>query len=166
MFLILFSAEDDIAEVVNRYSAVIIRIACHYLKSNTDAEDATQTVFIRWLEKRPVFDTEEHRKAWFIRTTVNVCKNQLNSAWRRKTVHVDELPEPETGESGSVLEEVLALPEKFRAVVYLYYFEGYDLREIAGILKISEGTVRSRMYRARQKLKFELEDTGYEKGTI
>ena len=118
-----------------------------------------QDAFVKYLEKAPEFESPEHEKAWLIRVTVNGCKSRLRSPWhRRRTALSEGLPAP-APEERTVLEAVLALPPRDRAAVHLYYYEGYSTPEISAMTGQSEGTVRSRLARARQKLRNLLADT-------
>ena len=137
---------------------MLLRIAMTRLSSPADAEDVVQEVFLKLLTTRPHFRDLEHEKAWLIRVTVNGCRSRLRSPWRKRRTELSEgLPAPEPEEK-VVLEAVLALPPRDRAAVHLYYYEGYSTPEISAMTGQSEGTVRSRLSRARQKLKALLAD--------
>lgn len=148
---------------------MIAKIAFHYLKNWADAEDITQDVMLKWVKKKPVFSSTENEKAWFIRVTINLCKDRLRSSWLKKIVVTEnELwtePKSET-EQSEVLQQVLNLPEKYRIVLYLYYYEGYTLNEIAGILKKNPNTVQTWHQRAKMLLKPKLEGLSNEYGFI
>ena len=101
----------------------------------------------------PEFQSEEHEKAWFIRVTINCSKNWLNAAWNKRKVPLNETLHFETKEREDIYYEVLKLPQKERTIIYLYYYEQFKLAEIAKILHISEENAKTRLYRARQKLK-------------
>ncbi len=148
--------------VVGAYKDMIAHIALHYLQSWPDAEDVTQDVFIKWATKGKTFADEDHEKAWFIRVTVNLCKDQLRSARRKHTVLRDDLPpvsRQSDDASHSLLREVLSLPPDYRLVIYLHYYEGYTLREIAGYLHKSENTIQTRHQRAKELLKSSMGET-------
>ena len=150
---------QEAERLVNTYSDLILRLSYTYLKSTQDAEDICQTVFLRLLTGSEVFQSREHEKAWIVRTAINACKDELRS-FRRRAVPLEEAaqaPAPEPPRS-EVLDAVMALPPKYRAVVHLYYWEGYDQGEIGDILHISRTTVQTRMSRARDMLKKELSD--------
>lgn len=144
------------------YADTIYRVAFHYLKKKEDAEDIVHDVFIKWMENPPSFADESHEKAWFIRVTINACKDVFRSAWRRKTVGIDNCADIPAAQGFSLLDEVTALPPEDSAVIYLHYYEGYNVREIAQIVHKNPLAIQSRLYRARQKLKRRLEDTDYE----
>lgn len=123
-----------------------------------DAEEVVQDCFLRLWEKYPAFASEEHETAWLIRVTVNMSKNRLAAAWRRRTVPLAESVPARDREDRELLEVVSKLPGPDRAVIHLFYYEGYSTAEIARIVKRRESTVRSRLARARQKLKGLLEE--------
>lgn len=115
-----------------------------------------------YLQKQPVFDGDEYEKAWLIRVTVNKCKNVLRSKWfssrRELSEDLSYLPE----KTDDLLEKVLALPEKYSLPLHLYYYEGYSIKEIADITGDKPATVGTRLARAKEKLKAELGENGYE----
>ncbi len=151
----------DYDMIVRKYADMVYRVALSYSHSVQDAEDAVQNAFLKLLSKNPEFVDEEHIRRWLIRVTVNECKNIWNCFWRRHVDMVEMLPEttqPEEETPGPVYEEVMALPPKYRIVIYLYYYEEYSTREIAGLLHTKEATVRTRLARGRQQLKMQLED--------
>lgn len=150
--------------LVYTYSDLILRLSFTYLKSTHDAEDICQTVFLKLLTSGQAFDSPAHEKAWLIRTTANACKDLLRSAHRRRTVALEAAsatPAPEAPDS-AVLEAVMALPENYREAVYLHYFEGYSVREIAGLLGRSEAAVTAHLSRGRHKLRTTLGGECYE----
>ncbi|MCL2519094.1 MAG: RNA polymerase sigma factor [Oscillospiraceae bacterium] len=147
-------------EIIARYQDMVYRIAFTYCKNYSDAEDITQEVFLRYLKTDKEFNDDEHLKAWLIRVTVNAAKNLLRSAWFRKTDSISEhedLCEPEH-EHPEVYHEVMALAERYRSVVMLYYFEDYSVKEIAEILRRSETAVQTQLQRARAILKEKLKE--------
>lgn len=142
----------EIERVVNEYATMLLRVAYSQLNNRAEAEDAVQEVLLKYMEKAPVFQSEEHEKAWLLRVTINHCKNHLASAWFRKRADLDEgIPALDNAEL-EVVSAVAALPAKYRAVVHLYYFEGYSTKEIAEILHSRPNTVSSRLSRARALL--------------
>lgn len=142
----------EIERVVNEYATMLLRVAYSQLNNRTEAEDTVQEVLLKYMEKAPIFQSEEHEKAWLLRVTVNHCKNHLASAWFRKRADLDEgIPALDNAEL-EVVSAVAALPAKYRAVVHLYYFEGYSTKEIAEILHSRPNTVSSRLSRARALL--------------
>nr|WP_297172094.1 RNA polymerase sigma factor [uncultured Agathobaculum sp.] len=150
--------------LVYTYSDLILRLSYTYLKSTQDAEDICQTVFLKLLTSGQIFDSPAHEKAWIIRTAANACKDVLRSAFRRRTVSLEAAaasPAPEAPDS-AVLDAVMALPENYREAVYLHYFEGYSVREIAGLLGRSEAAVAAHLSRGRHKLRTTLGGEYYE----
>ena len=155
--------QREIARIVEAYSSMLLRLALNRTQSIPEAEDIVQTVYLRLLRANPVFRSTSHEKAWLLRTTINLCKDYRKSASRRTNVPLEEaalaaLP-PETAE---VLDAVNQLPESDRYAVYLFYYERMPIGEIAHILGEKEGTVSSRLSRARKKLKTLLKGEGYE----
>lgn len=142
----------EIERVVNEYATMLLRVAYSQLNNRAEAEDTVQEVLLKYMEKAPIFQSEEHEKVWLLRVTVNHCKNHLASAWFRKRADLDEgIPALDNAEL-EVVSAVAALPAKYRAVVHLYYFEGYSTKEIAEILHSRPNTVSSRLSRARALL--------------
>lgn len=130
------------------------------MKGHADAEDAVQEVFVRLLKYQPEFENEEHEKAWFIRTTMNICKDILKSKWHSSTVALDRIPESEKRhfhvpyvQEDETLWAVLELPEKYKSCLYFFYYEDYSIKEVAQLLKIPENTVKTNLKRGRQMLK-------------
>lgn len=153
---------EEISELVERYSNVLLKVAYSYLNNLQDAEDMVQDTFIKVIHKKVTFQNEEHEKAWLIRVTINQCKNHLRTVWYRKTVPLNE-DIVFTQEESEVMAAVSQLAEKYRSVFVLYYVTGYSLKEIAVLLKRKEATVSSQLQRARSQLKSILkEDFDYE----
>ncbi|MEN6340856.1 MAG: sigma-70 family RNA polymerase sigma factor [Clostridiaceae bacterium] len=155
--------EREIARLVETYSDMLLRVALNRTQNLAEAEDIVQSVYLRLLRARPRFTSAAHEKAWLLRTAVNLCKDYQKSAARRMSVPLEEetavsLP-PETRE---VLDAVARLPESDRYAVYLFYYERMPVGEIARALGEKEGTVSSRLSRARKKLKTLLKGDGYE----
>ena len=153
---------QEAERLVNTYADLILRLSYTYLSHTHDAQDICQTVFLKLIERRPAFASPEHEKAWIIRTTINACKDHLKSHWRKTTVPIEaaqHVPAP-AAEPGSILASVNLLPPKYRAVIYLHYYEGYQTDEIAAMLHRPPSTVRNQMRDARAKLKFTLGGEG------
>ena len=148
----LFCSASELEEVMGRYQTMVFRLAYSYTRSRSDAQDLCQEVFLRYFCSRPPFASEEHRRAWLLRVTVNRCKTHLTSWWVRRTVPLDDripIPEPEP----LALDEALRqLAEKDRLVIHLFYYEECTTREIARMMRTTEGAVRTRLTRARQRL--------------
>lgn len=150
--------------LVYTYSDLILRLSYTYLKSTHDAEDICQTVFLKLLTSGQTFASPAHEKAWIIRTTANACKDALRSTFRRRTVALEAAATTAAPEApdNAVLEAVMELPENYREAVYLHYFEGYSVREIAGLLGRSEAAVTAHLSRGRHKLRTTLGGEYYE----
>ena len=148
-----------IEEVVMKYSDMLYRICVVMLGNEADAQDAVQDTFCRYLERTREFTDGEHEKAWFVRVTLNACKDWLRSLSRRQTLPLEVLAEEAAGmetEDRDLLAVVLSLPEKYRDVIYLHYYEGYSAVEIGKLLGRSENTVYTWLSRARAALKDKL----------
>ena len=142
-------------------------IAVNYCKEFSDAEDITQEVFLKLYEAGTDFLDDEHVKRWLIRVTVNRCKNYLASAWRRRmqpmdfqkivsVVETEKEWSEEDKDAGALFEAVTSLPEKYRIIVHMYYYEDYSVKDIAEILQKKETTIQTRLMRARKMLKKQL----------
>lgn len=145
----------DIDSLYARYADTVYRLALARTRSASDADDIVQEVFMRCLRARPDFADAEHEKAWFIRVTINCTKNLVTSAWRRHTAAESE-NEPAAAEEedySDVFDAVMALPLKYRTVVHLYYYERYSITEIAVLMRATENTVKSQLFRAREMLR-------------
>jgi RNA polymerase sigma-70 factor (ECF subfamily) len=147
---------SDISEAITKYSDMVFRLAYSYMKNKDDAEDVFQDVFVSFMQYKGGFNDETHVKAWFIRTTVNRCKNIFKSAWFRMNCELKDDIAAKVAEEDAVLYEVLELPRKYREIIQLYYYEDIKLAEIAEILQISEGTAKTRLHRARKMLEVKL----------
>ena len=138
------------------YQDMIYRIALNYSGSPQDAEDIVQEALTKLYLREEPFQNDSHVRAWLIRVTVNLCKNTLRSPWRRRRVPLDALKETavfaEPGQSELFL-ALMGLPEKYRTVLYLFYYEECSVREIASLLSVKESTVTTRLQRARQALR-------------
>lgn len=150
--------DDSIAADVDRYLSMLLRLSFTYMKNIRDAEDLAQEAFLKLIEKKPSFQDEEHKKAWLIRVSINLCKNRLKTAWFRRTLPLDEAAFDLTHEENEVLSTVMELPAKYRSIILLFYFEEYSIGEIAGILGQKESTVGSQLHRARKLLKSKLKE--------
>ena len=152
---------DVVTEALDKYADTVRRICFMYLKSEADVEDIFQNVFLKLLQHSDAFESEEHEKAWLCRVAINQCKDFHKSFFRRKVCSIEEMeiPTEDPAEEG-VMSAVLSLPQKYRDVIYLYYFEDYTASEIAVILRQKENTVYTQLHRAKAMLKSRL--GGYE----
>ena len=140
-------------EIVTTYSPMVYRIALHDCRNHADAEDVMQNVFLRLYRFAPEFQSEEHLRRWLIQVTVRESRRLFAKPFRKREALLEELyPADLTTEEG-VLADVLLLPRKYRVVIYLYYYEEYSIREIAGMLGKKESTIQTQLARARKKLK-------------
>ncbi len=148
---------DVVTEAVDKYSDMVRRICFMYLADEADVEDIFQNVFLKLLQHKAEFKNEEHEKAWLCRVAVNQCKDFHKSFFRRHTCSIEslEIPTEDKIEAG-VLREVLLLPQKYRNVIYLYYYEDYSVPEISKILGRNENTIYTRLRRAKAILKNKL----------
>ena len=147
------------------YADAILRLSYTYLKNTHDAQDVCQTVFVKLLAEPREFDTADHERAYILRMAANACKDLLKSPWRKRTCGLEacaEVPAPEP-EDGSLLAAVNDLPPHYRAVIYLFYYEGYQAAEIGKILGVPTATVHTRQARGRAKLRELLGGTAYER---
>lgn len=146
------------AYLAETYADVILRLSYAYLKNTQDAQDICQTVFVKLLTEPREFESESHERAYLLRMAANACKDLLKSPWRKRTCGLEacaQLPAPEA-EEGSVLAAVNSLPAHYRAVIYLFYYEGYQASEIGKILGVPTATVHTRLARGRAKLREQL----------
>ncbi len=146
-------------EVVMAYEDLLYRAALTITGNRDDALDMVQETFIRWITKRPEFASDEHEKAWLLRVVMNLSRNLMNSAAHRTSCELLDIYPAENQEEENVIGEVMKLPEKLREVIYLYYYEEYNSREIAEILGENVSTVRTRLSRGRDMLKETLRET-------
>ena len=158
--------KQGVEGIFRRHVKTVYRLCYSYLGSAADAEDATQSVFMKLVDTPRTFENEEHEKAWLLRVAANHCKDVLKSAARTRNVAlVDEgqsaalqIADPAAQAAQSdVLQAVLALPEAYKDCVYLHYYEGYKTDEIAQMTESNPSTVRNRLADARKMLKDTLE---------
>ena len=143
---------EELEQVMQCYGTTVYRLAYSQLRSVSDAEDVFQEVFIRYFRKRPAFESEEHRKAWLLRVTLNRARSHATSAWRRHTVPLEDqvsFPEPKSRQLDEALSQ---LRPGDRSLLHLFYYEELSIREIAGLLGRKESTVRTQLTRARSRL--------------
>ena len=156
--------EQEADRAIEIYSDTVRKICMLHLKNETDTEDIFQTVFTKYILYSGTFENGEHEKAWFIRVTINACKDYLKSFFRSRTVPLDELAgiAKEMPEDYSeVLEAVLSLPKKYKDVVYLYFYEQYSAVEIGKILGKNVNTVYTLLARAKAMLRERLGGDGF-----
>lgn len=147
---------SDVEQTIGQYADMVKHICFVYMKNESDTEDVFQDVFLKYALFSEPFLSEEHKKAWLIRVSVNRCKDVLRSFFRRYTCSLEEaaaMAAPGQEDNSHVLEAVMKLPEKYKILVYLHYYEGYSAVEIAGILHKKVNTVYTHLSRAKTELK-------------
>lgn len=157
---------DERAEyLVDRYADLLLRIGKTWLGDLDDAKDICQTVLIKLLENPRDFPDQTQERAWVVRLAVNECKNWRKTAWFRRRVPLDEglqltVADPEAEDRG-LLALVQALPARYREVIFLHYYEGYEVKEIAALLGRSPALVSTHLKRGKEKLRTMLGGTEY-----
>ncbi|MFG6370035.1 MAG: sigma-70 family RNA polymerase sigma factor [Lachnospiraceae bacterium] len=152
---------QTVQELATLYQRNLFAVAFNICKNAQDAEDIVQDTFVQYYTTRKEFESAQHIRAWLIRVAVNKAKNVTRTFWRRNKVSIEDYMETlifETPEAENLFETVMHLPEKYRIVIHLYYYEDYAVREIADILKLSESNVKIRLSRGRALLKEALKE--------
>lgn len=157
----LFCANNSIDEIITRYTKMVYGIAMTHVNNPADADDIYQEVFLAYFRKERSFNDEEHQKAWLIKTTLNWCKKMTGSSWRKKTRPLEEELLDQTFQFASeeenlVYQALCELPEKYRMVLYLFYFEEFTIDEMSKVLKIRAGTIRMQLTRGRDMMRSKL----------
>lgn len=144
----------ELKDIFERQHKRVYRIAMLMLNNVSDAEDAVQNVFLKYIEKGSSFEDIEHEKAWFITVTRNYCKDQLKNFWKRN-VDMGDIPEQiqEEEQDNELLEHIMKLPDKYKEVIYLFYYEDYSIKEMSKILDRKESTIQTQLSTARDKLR-------------
>lgn len=153
--------KQPIQDVIERYHNNLYVVAFNVCKNAEDAEDVVQDTFIQYHTSKKDFENEQHIRAWLIRVAINKAKNMNHTFWRQNKLSLEDYMETltfETPESENLFETVMKLPEKYRIVIHLFYYEDYSIREIADIMKISESNVKVRLSRGRMLLKETLKE--------
>ncbi len=154
--------QGDFEAFYLRHFKDVYRVCYAFMKNAQDAEDCTEDAFVRAMTCGVAFENERHERSWLTTTAMNVCKDKLKHWWRRKVTPIDEETDlaAETDEKSEVADAVMALPVKYKEVVWLYYYEGYQTDEIAAMLGRAPSTVRNQLRDARAKLKLTLGGEG------
>ena len=158
--------EQEVNRVIEQYSDTVRRLCMIHLKNHADTEDIFQNVFLKYVLSSVSFENEEHEKAWFIRVTINACKDLLKSFFRTHIVSLDEIldqPALLPPDNREVLEAVLSLPSKYRDVVYLHYYEEYSAPQISRILNKNVNTIYTLLTRSKEMLRKKLGGDRYER---
>lgn len=153
--------KETFTRTVEQYQNSIYRLALHALGSAADAEDVAQEVFLRLFRTDTAFESEEHLRRWLLRVGTNLCRDVLKSPWRRRRSPLPEsLPAPafEREDQRALYEAVMALEEKYRTVLYLFYYEDLPVRDIAALLGLRTSAVTTRLSRGRERLKAALKE--------
>lgn len=153
--------KQPVNELFEKYQNNLYAAAFNVCRDAEDAKDVVQDTFIQYHLLKKDFDNEQHIRAWLIRVAINKAKNMNRTFWRKNKVPLEEYIETlafETPESEELFETVMKLPEKYRIVIHLFYYEDYTIHEIADILKISESNVKVRLSRGRVMLKEKLQE--------
>ena len=152
---------ESVEVLVEQYKNNLFVIAFNVCKNRQDAEDVVQDTFIQYLTQKKEFDSMQHVRAWLIRVTINKAKNKNNVFFRRNILPLEDYMENlifESSELSDLFEAVMKLPEKYRVIIHLFYYEDYSVKEISEILKLSESNVKVRLSRGRMLLKNSLQE--------
>lgn len=148
---------EKMTEIYDKYSNAVYRMAFAYCKKKADAEDIMQEVFIRRFSADIVFEDEAKEKSWLLKVTVNKCRDMFRSLRYKYSLTSIPLEEAdiiyETQEESDVYHAVMSLPNKYRTVIHLFYYEEYTIKEISAITGDKETAIQTQLYRARKKLK-------------
>ena len=153
--------KQSVQELVALYQGNLFAAAFSICKNTQDAEDVVQDTFIQYYTTKKEFDSEQHVRAWLIRVAINKAKNVNRTFWKRNKLSLEDYMETltfETPEAENLFEAVMMLPEKYRIVIHLYYYEDYSVSEIADILRLSESNVKIRLSRGRGMLRETLKE--------
>lgn len=154
--------EMNYQKTVEKYSNMVYRLAYFYTNSKYDADDIYQDVFFKYLQNKKQFENEEHKKAWLIKVTINSCKKLWLSSWKRKITSLnDDEIKFEMEEDFGLYNEIKKLPKKYRAVLHLFYYEQYSIKDISKILNQKESTIRTWLTRARKLLKNQIKEEDF-----
>lgn len=157
------SKDNTAIDVYRRYADMVYRLALLMVKNKMDADDIFQEVFIKFSKAHDSLKSEEHIKAWLVRVTINQCKNFFRLYWNRNHVSIHGMEIPvEDPVKREIIGYVIKLPEKYKVVIYLYYYLGYSTEEIAAIVNTRSATIRTRLKRAREMLKNHLAHGGFD----
>jgi len=158
-------SENEIYQAIEQYSDMIRRLCMIHLNNYLDTQDIFQTVFLKYALSSVVFENQQHEKAWFIRVTINACKDLLKNFFRTHVISIDEVSKQLfelSSDNIDILEAVRSLPPKYKNVVYLHYYEGYTAPEIANILHKNVNTIYTYLTRSKKVLYEKLGGDGYE----
>lgn len=149
--------EPEVDRILQVYGDMLYRTAYLLLGNPHDVQDALQETLLRYLEKAPAFVSSDHEKAWLLRVVSNCCKDYLRFRRRHSCLDLESIRECLPAQENTHLQELYALPAKWKTVLILHYFEGYSVKEIGEIRGLSESAVKKRLQRAREALRMEME---------
>ncbi|MBO7336626.1 MAG: sigma-70 family RNA polymerase sigma factor [Lachnospiraceae bacterium] len=158
---------EEFGAFYERHWRYVYRLCFTYMRSEADAEDCTEDVFVKVLNGNFTFTDETHERKWLTVTASNLCKDRLKSFAHRNvdSLDADDAAEPAAPppkeDYSDVKEAVLALPEKLKDVVWMYYYDGLRTDEIAAALGSPPSTIRNRLKDARERLRHSLRNSGY-----
>ena len=150
--------EEQFEVKYQMYKEMLYNISYTYLKNSFDSEDLIQEVFLKYLKYDGNFESLDNEKYWLIRVTINSCKSFLTTAWKKNTILSSEEIErkKDQGIDTTYFLAISNLPNKYKEVIVLYYYENFKIEEIAQILKASQSAIKKRLQRAKEKLKEEI----------
>lgn len=155
-------SDADIERIVETYSNMLFKICFVMLCNEQDAEDTVQNTFFKYISKSPKFKDREHEKAWLIKVATNHCKDLRRFSSRHTHLSIEDIPNHYIIEKNAdIIETLINLPQKYKTVIYLFYFESYTTKEISKMLSITSTAVRKRLQYGRNLLKIELEEEFY-----
>ncbi len=149
-----FGVDDQVSIAIEKYADMVRRICFLYLNNRSDVEDVFQEVFLKYILHHDALTSEAHEKAWLCRVAFNQCKDLTKSFWRRKVVSIEDMEIPcEDPEQLDLMREILKLPSDQKQIVYLHFYEGRPISEVAEIMGRNQNTVYSMLRRAKAKLR-------------
>ena len=152
-------SEEEANRAIERYADMVRRICMVHLKNESDTEDIFQTVFLKYVLHSAPFESEEHEKAWFILSAKNASKDILKSFWRSKIVDIENIVDNsylDRDDNINLFESLLALPNKYKVILYLYYYEGFSVNEISALIGRNQSTIRTQLSKGRKLLKLDI----------
>lgn len=153
--------DNSSEEIIRKYFNTVYRLAITQTGNISMAEDVTQEVFLKYLQTKKEFTSDEHIKAWLIRVTINCAKSVFRSSWFRTSVPLEDEISFDLPEKSEVYFAVQGLPPKYRTVIHLFYYEEMNVKEIALCTRSKENTVKSLLRRGREILREKLKG-GYD----
>ena len=153
--------KPSVEMLIEKYRHNLYVMAFSVCKNAQDAEDVVQYTFIQYWSVRKEFESEQHIRAWLMRVAINKAKNKISTFFRRNSLPLEDYIQTltfESEESSELFEAVMSLPDKYRIVIHLFYYEDYSVNEIADILKLTQGNVKVRLSRGRLMLRHTLKE--------